>query len=76
MSLSESASYIFPKLLHEHVIDASIGIGENPATGAMMYFVHPCNTAVFMEMVKESTSSFDYLNSWLTFIPTSININN
>jgi len=74
LSLSESATMIFPELVYEHVLEAAIGLGENPATGVMMYFLHPCNTATFMQTVKESSATFDYLNSWLSFIPISANI--
>lgn len=56
--------------LHE----AHIALGENPVNGLVMYFVHPCRTAVFMDEVFATMHSTArdagaYIRSWLSFLP-------
>ena len=51
-----------------------ISFGENTSSGAIMYFVHPCQTAEFMNQVMAACPNTSYLESWYSFIKQIIKI--
>lgn len=52
----------------------SIALAENPINGLLMYNIHPCSTAEFMQEILNSISGEyehknSYIESWLSFCP-------
>ncbi len=56
------------------VNEQTISFGENPTSGQVMYFLHPCQTAEFMSGVMRTCPHASYLESWYSFVNQVMNL--